>query len=144
MTAAHRLGRGTAAMLALAGCWSAILIVGVFFVPAYQSAGRASAGNGAIRVPAGHQNPAPPTLAAADPYVVAVLAVPLLMVLVAGIALWLSSRRTGVVIAWTAAGILVVLSVLGLMSVGIFVLPSALMLVIACGTHRPGHAAGSS
>lgn len=124
-----RLGRVPSVMLLLAGCWSAALIIGAFFVPVYQSA----------KTPARHAPPSPDTLAGVNgPGVAAVIAVPLLVVLLTGIALWLSPRKVALVIAWTGTGLLIAFNLMAMMSIGIFVLPVTVALVIACGTRQPG------
>jgi hypothetical protein len=48
------------------------------------------------------------------------------------------SRRGAVVAAWTVIGLLTALSVLALLSIGLFFLPTALALAIACGLGTMG------
>jgi hypothetical protein len=65
-----------------------------------------------------------------------VLAVPLLVTLAVGFALWQGSRRA-LPIAWTLTGLLAAGNLVAMLSVGVFVLPVTAALVIACARSRP-------
>lgn len=126
--AVQRLGRVTSVALLIAACWSAALIVGAFFVPAYQSAGEPPTHAG---------TELPNTLVGVNGLsVVAVISVPLLATLAAGGALWLGSRRGAFPLAWVLTGLLAVFNLLSILSVGIFVLPVTAALIVACATCR--------
>jgi hypothetical protein len=65
------------------------------------------------------------------------MAVPLLVTIIVGYALWRRGARRGAgVIAWTLTGLLACLSLVAMLSVGVFVLPVTACLVIACAVRQ--------
>lgn len=68
--------------------------------------------------------------------VVVVLAVPLLVTLAVGSALW-SARRRAAAFVWTLTGLLAGFTLLAMLSIGVFILPITAALFVACAVHRP-------
>jgi hypothetical protein len=125
------VGRGAAIALGFAAVWSAVLLVSAVTVPAYQSETRSTSGE-VVRDTA--------TLVEVNgPWALVVVAAPLVATAVVAWALWSGgSRRGAVLTAWAAVGLLTALSVLALLSVGLFFLPTALALAVACGLGTMG------
>lgn len=65
--------------------------------------------------------------------------VPLLASLLVAYALRLRSRRWAVPFAWTVTGLLAVFNLLAIASIGLFILPATVALIVACAAspHRP-------
>ena len=123
-----RLGRVPAVALLVAAAYGVALVVAAFVLPVYDSDSSSSTG-GTSR--ASH------TLVGVNGSGVAVvLAVPLLVTLAVGFALWLRSRWA-LPIAWSLTGLLAALNLLAMLSVGIFVLPVTAALVLACARSWP-------
>ena len=121
--AAARLGRVPALALLVASAYRVALVVAAFVVPVYDSDSSSSSGE---------TSPASDTLVGVNGMGVAlVLAVPLLVTLAVGFALWHGSRWAPP-IAWTLTGLLAAANLLAMLSVGIFVLPVTAALVLAC------------
>jgi hypothetical protein len=106
------------------------LVVAAFLVPVYDSDGFSSSGD---------TTQSSATLVGENGLGAAVvLAVPLLVALAVGCALWQGSRRGAVPIAWTLTGLLAAGNLLAMLSVGVFVLPLTAALIVACANARPG------
>lgn len=117
------MGKARSVALAVAAAWGVALIVGTFVVPVYSS-GRGSA-----------------TLVGVNgAWVVALIAIPLVIVLFVAEALWKrrESPNAGPT-AWTITGLLIAFNLLGMLTIGIFLLPVTISLVVACAiqTQRP-------
>jgi hypothetical protein len=110
-----RMGKTRSLALIGAAAWSCALIVGAFVVPAYSS--DSSTGTGSATLVG--ENGAG---------IVIPILIPLIIVLAASAALWRDHRSA----AWTATGLLAAFNVLALLSIGIFVLPITICLVVAC------------
>lgn len=120
-----RLGQVASVALLVAAVGAAALIVAGFFAPMYESHGVSSSGE----VTRGTE-----TLVGQNGLgSVAALTVPLLATVVVGLALWRRSR-SGAVVAWTVTGLLAVITLLSMLSIGVFILPVTAALVVACGT----------
>jgi hypothetical protein len=124
-----RLGRVPAVALLAASAYGVALVVAAFVAPAYEtdsssSSGQTSQGSDTLVGVNG--------LSAA-----AVLAVPLLVTLAVGCALWLGSHRWALPVAWTLTGLLAAGNLLAMLSVGVFILPVTTALVLACARSRP-------
>ena len=120
-----RLGRTPSLAVLLAALYGAALIVGGFLAPVYESISVSSSGV---------------VMRGTDTLVgvngrgaVILLGVPLAV----GWALWHGSRRGAIPVAWALTGLLGVLNVLAMLSIGVFVLPVTAALTIACATRRP-------
>jgi len=125
-----RLGRVASLALLFAALYGAALIVGGFVAPVYESETGSSSGG----VTHGTD-----TLVGVNGLgVVIVLGLPLLVTLAVGCALWPSSRRGAMPVAWTLTGLLAAFNLLAMLSIGVFVLPVTAALIVACGTRRPG------
>ncbi len=129
-----RPSRVCTAALVTAFAWSVVLLVAGFLVPVYSSQGVASDGevfDGSA------------TLVGQNGLgVVVVLAIPLLVTLGVWSALRTPTRRGAVPIAWILTGVLAGLNLLALLSIGVFVLPVTVALVVACATSRRGTPSG--
>jgi len=126
---AGRLGRLEWVSLAIAAAWGAGLLAAAALVPVYASVGASSSGAGV---------PGPVTLVGVNGWrVLLVVGVPLAATAVAGGALWRRGPRPGAgVLAWTITGLLVVFNALALASIGVFVIPVTVCLVVACAGHE--------
>lgn len=142
---ASRLGRVERISLAIALVWGIGLIIAALALPVYQSSGASSSGG----VAGGSA-----TLVAVNGWhALIVAAAPLAAAVVIGWALWRRAGREGAgVLAWIVTGLLTGLTVLGMLSVGVLVLPATVALVVACVNHglpprsvvgRPGAASRS-
>lgn len=79
--------------------------------------------------------------------VLLVMSMPAVVSAAAWIALWRRCTRGGRVseyVAWGCVGVLTVLSLVGILTVGVFVLPVALMLALAAAWAPSGSPPGSS
>ena len=104
------------------------MAVAALVVPVYQSSSHSSSGTMA----AGSA-----TLVGVNGWGALLVAVaPLAAAMVTGWALWRRAGRQGAgVLAWAVTGLLVSINLLAMLSIGVFVLPVTLALVIACATH---------
>ena len=112
---------GTARLVALliAFVWSAAILVGAFTVPAYSSDGSG----------AGSQ-----TLVGENGTGVAVtISVPLAVTAIVATSIWRRRRAAGPgAVAWTLTSLLAAFNVLAMLTIGVFVLPVTVALVVAC------------
>lgn len=130
-------GKGVAMAMAFAAAWSAILLVAAVTAPAYESETRTADGRVTRDTATLVEVNGRWALVAVSAPLLATAAVAL--VLRAG-----RSRRVAVVAAWTVVGLLTALSVLALLSIGLFFLPTALALAVACGLGTMGPTPASS
>jgi hypothetical protein len=107
-------------------CWSALVLAGAFWLPAYQ--GESSSSGGVVT----HTSA---TLVGVNGLDAALLlALPLGLTVAAGIGLHLRCSRgspAGGAGAWLAVGVLAALTVFGAASIGLYVLPATLLLAAA-------------
>lgn len=123
------LSRAPAVALLGASAYGVALVVAAFVVPVYDSATSSSSGG---------TTQASDTLVGFNGMSAAVLlAVPLVVTLAVGCALWLGPRRWALPIAWTLTGLLAAANLLAMLSVGVFVLPVTAALIVACARSRP-------
>ena len=123
-----RLGRVPAVALLAASAYGVALVVAAFVAPVYETDSSSSSGQ---------TSPASDTLVGQNGLGAAVvIAVPLLLTLAVGCALWLGSHRGALPVAWTLTGLLAAGNLLAMMSVGVFVLPVTAALVLACARSR--------
>lgn len=115
-------GRATRALLIAAAVYSVALIVGGFLVPVYTSESVTS--SGAIA------RESQTLVEVNGAWVLVVLTIPLLVTI--GVAASLRRGPSGRLAAWLLVFALGVFTVLSLLSIGLFVLPVTLTLVIAC------------
>ena len=102
------------------------LVVAGFLVPAYQSTSMSSSGE---------LTQSSKTLVGMNgPGVAFVLALPLLVTVLVGCALLLRGRRGAMPVAWALTALLAVFNVLGMLSIGVFVVPVTAALVVACAS----------
>ena len=125
---AERRSRVGSTALLVALVYSAAIVIAGFVVPFYSTVSVSSSG----AVSRGSA-----TLVAENGLaVVMVLAIPLLLTLAVGTALWQSRRRGAVPIAWTLTGLLALFNLLAMLSIGVFILPVTIALVVACAKSR--------
>ena len=118
-------GRVSSVALLGAAIWGLGLVVAGFLVPAYQSTEMSSSGELTQRTE---------TLVGMNgPGVLVVLAVPFLVTLLVASALLARSRRAALPFAWALTALLAVFNLVGMLTVGVFVLPVTAALVVACG-----------
>lgn len=135
MTIAARYSRNASIALGVALVWSLLLVVAAFVAPVYSS----STGSSSTDVTSGAVTTSETTgtgtlVGVNGPGVLVFVALPLVATLVVAWALARGRRRLG----WVVTSVLGVLTVLALLSVGIFFLPVSLALVVACAnTPRP-------
>lgn len=131
----NRFGRPEGISLAIALVWGAGLVVAALLVPVYQSSSVSSSG----AVTDGSA-----TLVSVNGWgALLVAGAPLAAAAVTGCALWRRAGRRGAgVLAWAVTGLLGCFNLLAMLSIGVFVLPVTIALVVACGTHgRKPHSA---
>lgn len=118
--------------LAVAVIYGAALVMAGFLVPVYSTESASS--DGEVLVGSA-------TLVAENGAgIVAVLAIPLLLSVAVGTALLLLPRRGALPTAWGLTGLLAAFNLLAMLSIGVFVIPVTVALVVACltsGRRRP-------
>ncbi len=129
MSETARFSRTASTALWVALVWSVLLVVAAFVAPVYSStSGTASTdptSSGTVTTEGTG------TLVGVNgPGVLVVVAVPLVATLVVAWALARGRRRLG----WVVTSVLGVLTVLALLSIGIFFLPVTLSLIVACAS----------
>jgi hypothetical protein len=67
----------------------------------------------------------------------AALAAPLVIALLVAVALRLRHRRGAMLAAWILTGLLGVLNMLAMLTVGVFLLPATACLLVACAASLP-------
>ena len=124
----RRFGRPERISLAIALAWGAGLIIGALVAPVYHTSGASSSGT----VTGGSA-----TLVGVNGWgVLLVVAAPLVAALVIGGVLWRRAGHPGAgIFGWTVVGLLSAFNVLAMASIGVFVLPVTVALIIACSTH---------
>lgn len=131
-----RLGLTTSVTLLGSACWSVLLIAGAVFLPALSAAGAGSGEEataaGAVTEVTAAAHSAGTLAGVSGPSVVAVFAVPLLVTLAVGVAAWLRTRRAAMPAAWALTGLLAAFNLLTMASVGLFILPVTVALIVVC------------
>ena len=124
----NRFGRFERISLVIALVWGTGLAVAALVVPVYQLSGYSSSGTA---------TDGSATLVGVNGLgALLVTVAPLAAVMVTGWALWRRAGRQGAgVLAWAVTGLLVCFNLLAILSIGVFVLPVTLALVVACATH---------
>jgi len=124
--------------MTLAGLWSMALIAAGFFVSAYQSSGSTSA-----TYTTSLTRPGLTIIQENGDKALIPLSIPLVIVLIVA-ALMLRRQRRGRVLvgpaAWTGAVLMGILTFLGLFSIGLFILPVTVLLLVACVMATPSKA----
>ena len=129
----HEMGTGRSIALAIAVTWCIVLVAGAFLVPVYSSSG--SAGDSTN------------TLVGVNGVgAVGVIVIPLLVTAVVGAILWRRRFASGAgPAAWTVVGLTAAFNLLGMLTIGVFILPVTVSLIVACAqppTPSPALAAG--
>jgi hypothetical protein len=129
--------------VAAAGIWALVLLVGAFVVPVYGTARYITSGTSADISP----GPVRLTLTVVDVNGLAgavEMALPLLVTLVLGIALYRGVDRFSLVVAWSATGLLASFNLLALFGIGLLMTPATAALLVGCVmATRLARAAGS-
>jgi hypothetical protein len=129
-----RFGRLERISLAIALVWGTGLVIGAVLVPVYQLSRSGTVTEG------------PATLVGVNGWgVLLVAGAPLAAAVATGFALWRHRGRPGAgVLAWAVTGLLACVNLLAMLSIGVFVLPVTLALVVACCAHgRKPHRVGT-
>jgi len=115
--------------LAVALVWGAGLLVGAILAPMYVTATETSPG----AVATGSS-----TLVEENgPGVLLVIAIPLVAAAIVALVLWPRRAARGAgPIAWTCAGLLAGFNLLAMASIGLFILPVTIGLLVACATRQ--------
>jgi hypothetical protein len=128
-TAWTGLGRPASVALVIAGVWGLGLVVAGFVVPMYRTMTESTSGEVARGTD---------TLVGANGLgVVVVLAVPFVVTVLVGCALLLRAHRGALPVSWTLTGLLAVLTLLSMPSIGLFIIPITACLAVACATSHP-------
>ena len=124
----NRFGRFEQISLVIALVWGTGLAVATLVVPVYQLSSYSSSGTA---------TDGSATLVGVNGWgALLVTVAPLAAAMVTGWALWRRAGRQGAgVLAWAVTGLLVCFNLLAMLSIGVFVLPVTLALVVACATH---------
>ena len=114
------MGTTRAVALSVAFVWSAVILIGAFTAPAYSSDGSGGGGSQTLVGETGIG-------------VGIVMAIPLAITVVVSAMLWRRRLAAGPgAVAWTLTGLLAALNLLGMLTIGIFVLPVTVAVVVAC------------
>jgi len=122
--------------LAVAALWCVGLLVAAVTLPAYRSTTATVLGT-ADSSTAAETTTTRTLLDVNGPGVLVVVAIPLAAVGLVSGALWLRRRRHrdgAGPLAWTIVGLVGLFALLGMLSIGIFVVPAVALLAIACAT----------
>ena len=129
-------------VLLAAFLWSVALVVGAVTIPVYDSeayVGSASvaAGSGQVLHQTGSVTHTSATLVQVNgSYALAVAAFPLLVTLLVALAIGRPrSGRVAAVVAWVCIGMLGLLTLLSMLTIGVFLLPVVSALTLACALH---------
>jgi hypothetical protein len=123
-----RFGRLQRIALASALAWAAGLVMAAVLVPVYQSSSASSSG----AVTSGSA-----TLVGVNGWgALLVAGAPLAAALVIWYALWRRrARQSAGALAWVVTALLIGFNALAMLSIGVFLIPVTLALVVACSTH---------
>jgi hypothetical protein len=121
--------RTTSFALAFAAVWSAVLVLAAFVLPVYGTSSASSTGDASGNESTSVTTTGTATLVGVNGLgVLLVIGFPLLITLLVGAALAARRRRLG----WVITGVLCFVTVILLTSIGLFVAPTTLALVVAC------------
>ncbi len=119
--------------------WSLLLLVAAFTFPVYGYSSSSAAADSDGNLVQGEEITGTATLVGANgAWAALVISIPLVVTIAVAVLLRIGARPARVV-AWTVTSALAALTVLGLMSIGLFILPATVALVVACasaGKHR--------
>jgi hypothetical protein len=122
--------RTSATALSFAVVWSALLVVGALVLPAYGTSSQSAT----LDTGTGAASTAPVTtgtetlVGVNGEGVLVVVGIPLVVTLLVGAALAFRRRRIG----WVLTSVLGLFTLLAMLSIGIFIVPTTLALVVAC------------
>jgi hypothetical protein len=122
--------RTSATALSFALVWSALLVVGALVLPAYGTSSQsATLDTGTSAASTAPVTTGTETLVGVNGEgVLVVIGIPLVVTMLVGTALAFRRRRIG----WVLTSILGFFTLLAMLSIGIFILPTTLALVVAC------------
>ena len=119
--------------------WGLLLFVAAATVPVYDSETATATSDGSAT---GEVTSGTATAVEVNGWGVAIaFGFPLLVALVVSVALWFRDHPAALPIAWTLTAVLGMLNLLAMLSIGIFVLPVTVALVVACSSARRATAA---
>ena len=122
--------RTSAIALTFALAWSTLLLGGALVLPAYSTSSQSAS----LDTTTGTSTPEPVTtgtetlVGVNGPGALIVVGIPLVVTLLVGAALAARRRRIG----WVLTSVLGFFNLLAMLSIGIFILPTTLALVVAC------------
>jgi hypothetical protein len=133
----RRWGLVCGAALAFAAGWSLLLLVLAFVVPVYTTSTQSASVAGAGVATSTETVSAATIVQVNGLYVVMLLCIPLGAAALVSLLLRYAEHRDAVIGAFLVAVLFAAFCVVGLMSVGLFMLPAAIALLVACATARP-------
>ena len=137
-------GRGAWVAVVAAAAWASWLVVAAFVLPVYGSAITTRSGTPTSLSPETVVHASQTLVEVNGPVAAVEMAVPLAATLVVALAFRSGVYRVRMVVGWTATGLLAMFNVLGMLTVGLFVLPVTVALVVACSlAARTAPAAGT-
>ena len=126
--------------MSVAALWSTALIAAGFFVKSYTSSGTTVSTYGTTVT---KNLPGLSLIQENGLKVLIPLSIPLAMVLIVAVLMW-RRRRAGLVLvgptAWGAVVILGIVTLLGVLTIGPFILPATVLLLVACVVATPSRA----
>jgi len=129
--------------MSVAALWSAVLIGAGFFVKTYSSGGSTVSTYGTT---ISKHLPGLSLIQVNGAKVLIPLSIPLVIVLIVAGLMW-RRRRAGLVlvgpVAWGAVVVLGILTLLSLFTIGPFILPGTVLLLVACAVASPSRARSS-
>ena len=129
-----RLPQTAKIALIAAAAWSVLLLVAAFTFPAYGTASSSGSVDANGNLTSSEEITGTATLVGVNGlYAALLVSIPLAVTAVVALLLRIGVRPARVV-AWVLVGLLGVFTVLGLMSIGLFILPVTVALVVACAS----------
>lgn len=129
-----RLPLGTRIALIAAAAWSLLLLVAAFTFPAYGTFSSSASVDENGSLATGAEITGTATLVGVNGlYAALLVGIPLVVTAVVAVLLRVGVRPARIA-AWVLVGLLGAFTVLGLMSIGLFILPVTVALVVACAT----------
>jgi hypothetical protein len=137
-SAVTRFRRAELAALSFALAWSVLLIVAANVAPAYTSQTSEQVDGGAVIT---HRVVTKTLVEVNGTTAVVLVALPLLITITVWTIFWLRTSAGVLGAAWTVAGLLALVSMVGMLTIGPFILPVAAALLITCGIRTSGQGA---
>ena len=133
----RRWGLVCGVALVFAAGWSLLLLVLAFVVPMYTTSTQSASVAGDGTATSSETVGAATIVQVNGLYVVMLLCIPLGATALVTLLLRYAEHRDAVIGAFLVAVLFAAFCVVGLMSIGLFLLPTAIALLVACATARP-------